>query len=369
MAVPLARILVVDDEAPIRDILHQYLSEQGHEVVQAADGAQALDCLARGGVELVVTDIRMPVMSGLELLKHIGSRQYDVGVVMLTACDDVASAVRAMKSGALDYVLKPFRLDELGETVDRALTTFRQQRRDRMQLAELEDVINAQARQLRQVLGELHDAWEKALDAMVAALDAREHEPESHSKRVSEGAAVLASSLGVETELMEAIRRGAMLHDIGKIGIPDSILLKPGKLTGPEWVEMRKHPQIGFWILDGIEVLTPARQIVLTHHENFDGSGYPAGLKGDAIPLGSRIFSIVDSLDAMTSDRPYRKAMTYERARQEIEEGAGVQYDPEVVRRFLQIPPRAWAEVREQTTLTRTRPDPVFMRLFKVAKA
>jgi len=369
MSVPLARILVVDDEAPIRDILHQYLSERGHEVEQASDGAQALDCLARGGVELVVTDIRMPVMGGLELLQHIGSREYDVGVVMLTACDDVASAVSAMKSGALDYVLKPFSLDELGCTVDRALTTFRQQKRDRLQLAELEYLVNTQARQLRQVLGELHEAWEKALDAMVAALDAREHEPESHSKRVSEGAAVLATSLGVEADLMEAIRRGAMLHDIGKIGIPDGILLKPGKLTGPEWVEMRKHPQIGFWILDGIEILKPACQIVLTHHESYDGSGYPAGLKGDAIPLGSRIFSVVDSLDAMTSDRPYRKAMTYERARQEIEEGAGAQYDPEIVRHFLKIPASTWAEIREQTTQTRTRPDPVFLRLFKVARA
>jgi putative two-component system response regulator len=186
---------------------------------------------------------------------------------------------------------------------------------------------------------------------------------------VSEGAAVLASSLGVETELMEAIRRGAMLHDIGKIGIPDSILLKPSKLTGAEWVEMRKHPQIGFWILEGIEVLKPACQIVLTHHENYDGTGYPAKLRSDSIPLGARIFSIVDSLDAMTSDRPYRKAMSYERARQEIEQGAGVQYDPEIVRRFLQIPPSTWADIREQTTQTRTRPDPVFMRLFKVARA
>jgi putative nucleotidyltransferase with HDIG domain len=369
MAVALTRILVVDDEAPIRDILNQYLSQKGHEVIQACNGAEALDRLAHGDVELVVTDIRMPVMGGLELLGHIGARQYDVGVVMLTACDDVSSAVTAMKSGALDYILKPFRLDELGVMVDRALATHRQQKRERLQVTELETLVNQQARQLRQVLAELHDAWEKALDAMVAALDAREHQPESHSKRVSEYAARLASALGVDSQLMEAIRRGAMLHDIGKIGIPDSILLKPGKLTGPEWVEMRKHPQIGFWILEGIEVLKPACQIVLTHHENFMGTGYPCGLRGDDIPLGARIFAVVDSLDAMTSDRPYRKAMSCERARQEIEEGSGAQYDPEVVRRFLSVPPGAWAEIREQTGNTRTRPDPVFMRLFNVAKA
>jgi putative nucleotidyltransferase with HDIG domain len=369
MSVSLARILVVDDEAPIRDILYQYLSDRGHEVKQAADGAQALSSLAEGDFELVVTDIRMPVMGGLELLGQIGARRHDVGVVMLTACDDVSSAVRAMKSGALDYVLKPFQLEELGSAVDRALTSHRQRRRDQIQLAELETLVNEQARQLRQVLGQLHEAWEKALDAMVAALDAREHEPESHSKRVSEYAARLATSVGVDPDLMEAIRRGAMLHDIGKIGIPDSVLLKPGKLTGPEWVEMRKHPQIGFWILEGIEVLESACQIVLTHHESYDGTGYPAGFKGEAIPIGARIFSVVDSLDAMTSDRPYRKAMSYERARREIKEGAGLRYDPEIVRCFLSVPPGDWADIRERTTSARTRPDPVFVRLFKVANA
>jgi putative nucleotidyltransferase with HDIG domain len=369
MSVPLARILVVDDEAPIRDVLRQYLSEQGFEIEQASDGVEALACLAKGGIELVVTDIRMPVMGGLELLKHIGTRHHEVGVVMLTACDDVASAVLAMQAGALDYVLKPFRLADLGGAVERALATYRQLRRDKLQLVELEIMVNQQARQLRQVLEQLHDAWEMALDAMVAALDAREHEPESHSKRVSEYAAHLATTMGVEASLLEAIRRGAMLHDIGKIGIPDSVLLKPGKLTGDEWVEMRKHPRIGFWILEGIEVLKPACQIVLTHHENFDGTGYPAGLKGDGIQIGSRIFSVVDSLDAMTSDRPYRKAMSYERARREIEEGSGLQYDPDVVRSFLSIPPGDWAEIREQTTSARIRPDPVFTRLFKVAQA
>jgi putative nucleotidyltransferase with HDIG domain len=369
MSVPLARILVVDDEAAIRDILHQYLSERGHQVEQASNGVEALACLAKGGFDLVVTDIRMPVMGGLELLGHIGSGHYDVGVVMLTACDDVASAIQAMKSGALDYVLKPFRLEELGGTVDRALAAHQKVRRDKLQLVELEVLVNQQARQLRQILGQLHDAWDKALDAMVAALDVREHEPESHSKRVSEYAARLASAVGVESNLMEAINRGAMLHDIGKIGIPDSVLLKPGKLTGAEWVQMRKHPQIGFWILDGIEVLKPACEIVLTHHENFDGTGYPAGLKGSEIPIGSRIFSVVDSLDAMTSDRPYRKAGSYQRARREIEEGAGVQYDPDVVRSFLSIPPSDWAEIRERSINTRTRSDPAVMRLFKVAGA
>ncbi|MCE5310621.1 MAG: response regulator [Acidobacteriales bacterium] len=369
MPVPNARILVVDDEAPIRDMLDQFLSGRGYTVEQASDGVQALERLAGHDVELVVTDIRMPVMGGLELLGQIATKSYDVGVVVITACDDVASAVNAMKCGALDYVSKPFSLGDLDAVVARALSTHRNRRRDRLQKAELEALVNEQARELRQALAQLHEVWDKALDAMVAALDAREHEPESHSKRVSEYAAHLASTMGVDPVLLDAIRRGAMLHDIGKIGIPDNILLKPGELTPAEWVEMRKHPRIGFWILSGIEVLKPACQIVLTHHENFDGSGYPDGLKGDAIPIGSRIFSVVDSFDAMTSHRPYRKAMSYERARKEIEAGAGAQYDPEVVRGFLMVKREAWASIRERTAHKRTRPDPVFMRLFKSAKA
>ncbi len=369
MPVPNARILVVDDEAPIRDILEHCLGGHGYAVEQASDGVQALERLAGGDFELVVTDIRMPVMGGLELLGQIEARSYDVGVVVITACDDVASAVRAMKSGALDYVSKPFRLEELGAVVARALSTHRKRRSDRLQKAELEALVNEQARELRQALAQLHDAWDKALDAMVAALDAREHEPESHSKRVSEYAAHLASVMGVGADLLDAIRRGAMLHDIGKIGIPDDILLKPGKLDPAEWVEMRKHPRIGFWILSGIEVLKPACQIVLTHHENFDGSGYPEGLKGDAIPIGSRIFSVVDSFDAMTSHRPYRKAMSYERARKEIEAGSGAQYDPAVVSGFLTVKRDEWAAIRERTAHKRTRPDPVLVRLFRSAKA
>jgi len=365
----MAHILVVDDEAPIRDILRQYLTRRGHEVAQASDGRQALALMAKDNIELVVADIRMPVMGGLELLGEIKGQGYEAGVLMLTACDDVASAVQAMKAGALDYVLKPFRLEQLGVAVDRVLADCREQRRKKQQMVQLEMLVNEQARQLRRALEQLHEAWEKALDAMVAALDAREHEPESHSKRVSEYAAHLGSMLGAEPDLLEAIRRGAMLHGIGKIGIPDRILHKPGKLTQAEWAEMRKHPQIGFWILDGIEVLKPASQIVLTHHECFDGSGYPAGLKGGAIPLGSRIFSIVDSFDAMTSDRPYRKAMSYESARREIERGSGRQYDPEIVRCFMAVPAGDWACMRERTMVSRTRPDAAFLRLFKAAQA
>jgi putative nucleotidyltransferase with HDIG domain len=189
----------------------------------------------------------------------------------------------------------------------------------------------------------------------VSALDAREHETQAHSKRVSEYTLYLAREMSVDAPQLDVIRRGAMLHDIGKIGISDTILLKPGKLTEEEWVDMQKHPQIGYWILDGIEALKPASNIVLAHHEKYDGAGYPRKLQGDEIPLGARIFSVADCLDVMTSDRPYRNALTYEEARTEIAQFSGTQFDPDVVKYFLQVPLNVWTEIRTSTGRLQTR--------------
>jgi putative two-component system response regulator len=359
-------VLLVDDEEAVRRMLTEHLVEAGYEIIPAENGREALEKLHECPVDLVVADIRMPEMGGFELLQQVVAQHPPVGFVMLTACQDVPTAVRAMKAGALDYIVKPFQLEEVSASLARALEVHSESLKSRQHLLDLEAVVNDQARQLRSTLGQLRHAWEDIFDALVAALDAREHEPHSHSKRVSEYAVHLAGAMGIASELEEVIRRGAMLHDIGKIGVPDSVLLKPGKLSGREWVEMRKHPQIGYWILDGIEALKPACEIVLTHHEHFDGSGYPARLKGDVIPIGARVFSVVDCLDAMTSDRPYRKAVSYEQARREIEESCGAQFDPEVVRSFGQVPPSVWGAIREQTAQCEAGPASIFARLFRI---
>src|SRR5258705_6616663 len=216
----------------------------------------------------------------------------------------------------------------------------------------LEATVNERTFEQRRMLDRLHDASEITLEALVAALDAREHETKAHSKRVSEYTLYLARELSVDATQLDVIRRGAMLHDIGKIGISDAILLKPGKLTDEEWVDMQKHPQIGYWILDGIEALKPASDVVLSHHERYDGAGYPRKLQADAIPLGARIFSVTDCLDVMTSDRPYRKALSYEEARREIAEFSGTQFDPEVVKYFLQVPLEIWNGIRNSAART-----------------
>jgi response regulator RpfG family c-di-GMP phosphodiesterase len=360
------RVLIVDDEESIRRMLEEHLTDRGYSTAAAVDGREALVRLMEGGVDLVLSDVRMPVMSGLDLLREIARQNLPVGVVMLTACDDVPMAVEAMKAGALDYILKPFTLQQVETGLSKSLDLYRENLKHRLRLQELAALVNEQSRQLRQVLEQLRGAWDLTLDALVAALDAREHEAHAHSKRVSEYAVHLAGTVGVAPELIGVIRRGAMLHDIGKIGIPDNILLKPGKLTQSEWVEMRKHPQIGYWILSGIEALKPACEIVLTHHENYDGTGYPEGLQGEAIPIGARVFSVVDCLDAMTSDRPYRKAVSLERACMEIRNAAGKQFDPRAVERFVETPPEVWAAIRTRTAGLRACHDPIISRLFKV---
>src|SRR5882724_7737587 len=350
-----SRILIVDDEAPIRALLGEHLQLVGYRVSLAANGVGALELLAGAEFDLVLTDVRMPGMNGLELLAEVVRKHPGVGVLMLTACEDLTLAVNAMRIGALDYILKPFRLNEITNSVHEALQRRRNQLEQTQRMQLLEETVNERTVELRRMLDRLHDASEITLEALVAALDAREHETQAHSKRVSEYTLFLAREMGVDAGQLDVIRRGAMLHDIGKIGISDMILLKPGKLTDEEWVVMQKHPQIGYWILDGIEALKPASDIVLAHHEKYDGAGYPRKLHGDEIPLGARIFSVADCLDVMTSDRPYRKALTYEEARTEITQYSGTQFDPEVVKYFLQVPLSVWTEIRTTTGRAKTR--------------
>ena len=344
-----AEILIVDDEPAVRELLARQLASEGYVAVQAAGGEEALACLARQPFELLMTDMRMPGMDGLALLREAGRRYPELGVIMLTGCEDIAVAVAALKSGALDYIQKPFDLKAVSAGVRGALERVQSLREMTEHLRRLEQVVERQSIELRRLLGDLREASESTLEALVTALDAREHETQAHSQRVGEYTLRLAHEMGVPKELLESYRRGAMLHDVGKIGVPDRILLKPGRLTEEEWQEMRRHPLIGYWILNVVPALRDASEIALCHHERFDGLGYPRGLRAEEIPLGARIFAVVDCLDAMTSDRPYHRGQSYGDARREILEQAGRQFDPVVAEHFLRIPEEDWAEIRRRT--------------------
>ncbi len=345
-------ILIVDDDQAIRDLLSEGLSCSGYLCETARHGAEGLQKVRAHSFEVVVSDIDMPEMDGVRLLQEIKRIHPDTEIIMLTGVVDVETAIQSMRLGAHDYLTKPFNLAEMRITVERALEKRRlicenqeYQRTLETRVAERTAELSRKSREVEDLFNRLKSSYQTTLETLATALDTRDTETLGHSLRVASYTVAVARRMGVVDPDLTDIYRGALLHDVGKIGIPDAILRKPGKLTPEEWVEMRKHPEIGYRILQGINFLEAAREIVLSHQETYDGSGYPRGLKGKDIPLGARVFAVVDTLDAMTSDRPYRKALPYDAARSEILKFSGTQFDPDVVRVFLQIPDDEWEEI------------------------
>lgn len=342
------KILIIDDELAIRDLVVTKLLALGYQCECASDGSQGLRLAAGGEYALVLLDVKLPGRDGLQLLKEIKGACQDTSVVMVSSISDNAVIAQALRLGAYEYLVKPFNLERLVITIERALERRRLILQNRNYQQNLESMVQEKTVALRRALEKIEQGYKMTLEALVTALDIREHETQAHSKRVREYTLHLARRVGLSGEELEEIGRGALLHDIGKIGVSDNILLKPGPLNSAEWAEMRKHPEIGARIISGIEFLRPASQIVLEHQEMYDGSGYPQGLAGEQICLGARIFAIADTLDAMTSDRPYRKAVSYEAARREIIKFSGVQFDPKLVEVFLKVPPEQWWQIRNR---------------------
>jgi len=342
------KVLIVDDEFDIRELLGDFLLGEGYQCYLAADANEALNIFkSTTDIDLVMSDIRMPGKSGLDLLSEIKEIDGDVMVVMISAVKDIESAISAMSKGAYDYVAKPFKLTEVGLIAKKAIEKRKLILENKEYQKQLERKVAERTGELKEALYQLDQTYLFTLRALVVALDTRDEETQGHSLRVVKFTLKLAELMGIKDETqLKVIEYGALLHDIGKIGIPDAILRKPGKLTPEEWEVMKTHPTIGFNILHKIKFLEDASQIVLHHHEKMDGSGYPDGLKGENIPLGARIFAAADTVDAMTSDRPYRKALTFEQASEELIKYSGVQFDKNVVEAFHSLDLDAWKNER-----------------------
>ncbi len=345
----LERILVVDDEEAVRRIVAAQLNRSGYRTELAPSAGEALRWLKEDPTfDLVLSDIMMPEVDGLSLLDQIGSDHPAIPVVMLTAVHDIHVATNAFRRGAVDYLLKPFERSQLLSVVNRAVEHGRLKRQSSTYRQNLEEIVSARTGRLRATMQDLERSYDITLEAMGDALDLRDAETEGHSKRVTAYTIALAQEMGVGADHLRVIARGAFLHDIGKIATPDSILLKPGRLDERETAIMREHCARGYEIVCKIPFLREASEIVLSHQESFDGNGYPRGLRGHEIPLGARIFAIADTLDAITSDRPYRKASSFPEAREEIARCSGRQFDPEIVKVFLCMPVERWAEMRAE---------------------
>ncbi len=349
------RILIVDDDASVRDVISVLLQEEGYECRTAAGAEEALDIAAQEAPPLVISDMKMPGRDGIWLLEAFRERHPETAVVMLTGYGDTEAAVDCLRRGAVDYLLKPPKLTDLIRAIERALAKRRIELARKRYQKKLERKVRDRTAELRSAFKDIAQTYQNTLLALVAALDAREHETSDHSQRVVKYTTAIAERLSLQGPELEELGRGALLHDIGKIGVPDAVLLKPGKLTPAEWGEMRKHPDTGHQMIQSIPFLATPATIVLSHQERFDGGGYPRKLRGEEIHIGARIFAVADTLDAMTSDRPYRKATSFENAMAEVQRCSGSQFDPEVVKAFVDIGVDGLRKIRLDMALARAR--------------
>ena len=346
---PIDRILVVDDEEPIREIVSSMLTLANYKCKQAGSGLEALALLESGEeFELMLSDLMMADLDGIGLLERTKEKFPDMPVVMVTAVHDISVALAAIRNGAYDYLLKPFEREQLLATVRRALENRRLKLENRAYQTNLEALVAAKTEQVRKAMSNLERSYDITLEALGDALDLKDAETEGHSKRVTAFTIAIARAMGISKDQIAVIARGAFLHDIGKMAIPDAILRKPGALTPDEVTIMREHCYRGYQMLKKIPFLLEASEIVYSHQERWDGTGYPRGLRGEEIPLGSRMFSIADTLDAITSDRPYRPAQPFTAARDEIQRWSGRQFDPSVVKVFMEMPANIWDDLRKE---------------------
>jgi putative two-component system response regulator len=320
-------VLIVDDEYAGRETLQSVLEGEGYRLEMAENGWQAIEKAKALLPDVILLDVMMPGMTGFEVCQRIRNdpQVAEIPIIILTALDDRESLLNSLKAGADDFISKPFDRYELRA---RLIGITRLNRYHKL----------VQERtKLQEAHSQLLRAYEATIEGWSRAMDLRDRETEGHSQRVMDLTLRLAMAHGMNSEELVHVRRGALLHDMGKLSVPDSILHKPDKLTDEEWAIMRTHPQLAYNMLYPIEYLHPALDIPYSHHEKWDGSGYPRGLKGEQIPLAARLFAVVDVWDALTSDRPYRRAWTNENALAYIKEQSGKHFDPQIVDLFFRV--------------------------------
>ena len=332
-------ILIVDDEQVVRRILRQRLSADGYHCEEAGSADDALAMLSAGSVELVILDIKMPGKSGDELLTEIKLKYPDTAVIMATATNDTVAAIQCMKEGADDYLIKPFDLEVVSISVRRALERRRLELENVAYKQRLEQMVADRTEDLKRAIEGIKLASLDTVHRLAHAAEYKDEDTGAHIQRVSLYSAAIARKMGLSDREVENILYAAPMHDVGKIGIPDRILLKTGKLDAEEWEIMKQHPLIGAELLRGsdVEFIRLAEIIALTHHEKWDGSGYPKGLQGTEIPIAGRIVAIADVYDALTSHRPYKSSYRTEQALDAIKASSGTHFDPDVVDAFFAI--------------------------------
>ncbi|PIV20298.1 MAG: two-component system response regulator [Deltaproteobacteria bacterium CG03_land_8_20_14_0_80_45_14] len=329
------RILIVDDEEVICNILARRLTREGYSCVAAHNGKEALRHFYKDSFSLIISDIKMPEMDGIELLKKVKAVHPNMLVIMVTAYPEIDLALEAMRLGAYDFIIKPADMELVVLSVKKALEKKRLEEELDVYHKNLEKLVEERTVKLQLAYRTLKKAYLDSVKVLAEAIDAKDPYTRGHSDRVRRMSLRITASLGFTEERMEILEYGALLHDIGKIGIKDEILRKPGALTPEEYQTIQEHPLIGVKIVEGIEFFKDKIPMIRNHHEHFDGKGYPDGLAGETIPLEARIIAVPDAFDAMASLRPYRSAMPLEDILLEMEKYKGKQFDPKILEIFL----------------------------------
>lgn len=347
LLLPRPNVLVVDDEPTVCDAVAEALPSVAGKVAIALNTAQAIATLNSDRFDVVLCDLYMPGGGGLDVLQHASRARLDLGFILMTGKPQVNDIVAACRLHAADILLKPFSLESLQTAVKKAYERVFRIRGERIQRNQLRNGLRHRLLQLEDTRRQLRDSYREIIESMVVILDHREHETCAHSFRVRTYATYLAAAINYPADQLPALSTAALLHDIGKVAVPDRILLKPGKLDPPERLLLQQHPGTGEQIVRRSAMLQDCAPIIRHHHERWDGKGYPDGLAGDKTPLGSRLFALADTLDAMTSDRCYRGALSLEQVHREVERCSGQQFDPALVRVFQAVPDSRWIELRD----------------------
>jgi putative nucleotidyltransferase with HDIG domain len=333
-------VLILEDQEEIRLLVTAMLKIRSLDCDVACCLSEARDLMGRNRYDLLFIDVNLPDGSGLSLVEE--KKPDSPLVVVMTGSNDIQTAVQAIRDGAIDYITKPFTVGHFLQRVDKAVEEWRGRRDVQHYARRLESLVQAKTEELSRSSRQIDEVCDMTVHALGAALNLKDHETADHCARVSQNGVKLGSLLGLSEFELRNLKWGAYLHDVGKIGIPEHILLKEGELEPEERRVMEKHPVLGSGMIRNIEFLSYATEVVLAHHERYDGSGYPYGLRDARIALNARIFAIMDTLDAMTSDRPYRAALPISVVAREVERKAGTQFDPQIVGVFLSAPLSTW---------------------------
>jgi len=334
----LPNILIVDDEGSIITLISSILITNGLSSEKAQSLKEAFAALAKKAYDIVFLDLGLPDGSGFSVLERIIESMPDALVIVITGFHDLDKAVKSIRHGAFDYITKPFSVTLFQDRLYSVIDEWKTRTFTRAYQRYLERLVGERTNELRNTVNQIEHIHDVTVYALGAALDLRDPETEDHCKRVSENSVLIGEKLGVKGEKLKKLKWGSYLHDIGKIGIPESILLKHGPLTDEEMIVVKKHSMLGYMMIKNIDFLMEASEVVLYHHEKYDGSGYPYGLFGKDIPLFARIFAVADALDAMIAPRPYRDSVSIQEVFGELKRCAGTHFDPEVVHTLLQIP-------------------------------